>query len=64
MGTIEAFGIRLSIERRQWRPGNDRNMSEDGGGLNWSAQHSNLLEKMECEHEAATSDPLFCGPAV
>ncbi len=25
------------------------------GGLNWSAQHSNLLAKMECGHETATS---------
>jgi hypothetical protein len=29
-------------------------MSALGGGLNRSAQHSNLLAKMECEHEAAT----------
>jgi hypothetical protein len=26
------------------------------GGLNWSAQHSNLLTKMECVHEAAMSE--------
>jgi hypothetical protein len=35
-----------------------------GGGLNRSAQHSNLLAEMECEHEAATSHLLFCGSAV
>jgi hypothetical protein len=34
------------------------------GGLNRSAQHSNLLAEMECEHEAATSHLLFCGSAV
>jgi hypothetical protein len=34
------------------------------GGLNRSAQHSNLLTKMECGHEAATSHLLFCGSAV
>jgi hypothetical protein len=28
-------------------------MSEMDGGLNRSAQHSNLLAKMECGHEAA-----------
>ena len=35
-----------------------------GGGLDRSAQHSNLLAKMECGHEAATSHLLFCGSAV
>ena len=39
-------------------------MSAFGGGLNRSAQHSNLLAEMECEHEAATSHLLFCGSAV
>jgi hypothetical protein len=34
------------------------------GGLDRSAQHSNLLAKMECGHEAATSHLLFCGSAV
>jgi ABC-type spermidine/putrescine transport system permease subunit II len=34
------------------------------GGLNRSAEHSNLLAKMECGHEAATSHLLFCGSAV
>jgi hypothetical protein len=34
------------------------------GGFNWSAQHSNLVEKMEYGHEAATSYLLFCGSAV
>src|SRR6476469_484763 len=34
------------------------------GGLNWSAQHSNLLAKMECGHEAATSHLLLGGPAI
>jgi hypothetical protein len=35
-----------------------------GGGFNRSAQHSNLLAKMECGHEAATSHLLFCNSAV
>lgn len=39
-------------------------MCGNDGGLNGSAQHSSLLAKMECEHEAATSHPLFCGFAV
>jgi hypothetical protein len=39
-------------------------MAAFGGGLNWSAQHSNLVAKTECGHEAATSYLLFCGSAV
>src|SRR5258705_7382538 len=39
-------------------------MSGFGGGLNWSAQHSNLLAKMECGHETATSHLLLGGPAI
>jgi hypothetical protein len=39
-------------------------MSASGGGLNWSAQHSNLLAKMECGHETATSYLLLGGPAI
>src|SRR5580700_2678631 len=39
-------------------------MSANRGGLNWSVQHSNLVAKMECGHEAATSYLLFCGSAV
>src|ERR1700731_4022232 len=39
-------------------------MSAFHGGLNWSVQHSNLLSKMECVHEAATSHLLLGGPAV
>src|SRR4030088_1156993 len=35
-----------------------------GGGLNWSAQHSILLAKMECGHETATSHLLLGGPAI
>ena len=35
-----------------------------GGALNWSAQHSNLVAKMECGHEAAASHLLLCGPAI
>jgi hypothetical protein len=35
-----------------------------GGGLDWSAQHSNLLAKMECGHETATSHLLLGGPAI
>jgi hypothetical protein len=34
------------------------------GGLNWSAQHSNLLAKMECGHETATSHLLLGRSAV
>src|SRR4051812_32756140 len=34
------------------------------GGLNWSAQHSNLLAKMECGHETATSHLLLSRSAV
>src|SRR3954447_15103996 len=34
------------------------------GGLNWSAQHFNLLAKMECGHETATSHLLLGGPAI
>src|SRR3981189_3114303 len=32
-----------------------------GSGLNWSAQHSNLVAKMECGHETATSHLLLGG---
>jgi IS30 family transposase len=39
-------------------------MTASGGGLNWSAQHSNLLAKMECGHETATSHLLLGGPAI
>jgi hypothetical protein len=39
-------------------------MSGLGGGFNRSAQHSNLVAKMECGHEAATAHLLFCGSAV
>jgi hypothetical protein len=39
-------------------------MSALRGALNWSAQHSNLLAKMECGHEAAASHLLLCGPAM
>jgi hypothetical protein len=39
-------------------------MTGFGGGFNLSAQHSNLLAEMECEHEAAMSHLLFCGSAV
>jgi hypothetical protein len=42
----------------------DADMSALGGGLNWSAQHSNLLAKMECGHETATSHLLLRGSAV
>jgi hypothetical protein len=42
---------------------NDR-MSALRGGLNWSAQHSNLLSKMECGHETATSYLLLGRPAI
>jgi len=35
-----------------------------GGGLNWSAQHSNLLAKMECGHETATSHLLLGSSTV
>jgi len=38
-------------------------MSAMPGGLNRSAQHSNLLAEMECGHEAATSHLLFYGSA-
>jgi len=34
--------------------------NSNGGGFNWSAQHSSLLAKMECGHETATSHLLFC----
>src|ERR1700676_4018341 len=39
-------------------------MSALRGGLNWSVQHSNLLEKMGCVHEAATSLLFLGAPAV
>ena len=39
-------------------------MSALPGGFNRLAQHSNLLTRMECGHEAATSHLLFCGSAV
>ena len=42
----------------------DFGMTAVGGGLNRSAQHSNLVAKMECGHEAATSHLLFCSSAV
>ena len=34
------------------------------GWLNWSTQHSNLLAKMECGHETATSHLLLGRSAV
>ena len=34
------------------------------GEFNLSTQHSNLLAEMECGHEAAMADLLFCGPTV
>src|SRR5580704_13873363 len=42
----------------------NRRRSAFEGGFNRSAQHSNLLTRMECGHEAATSHLLFCGSAV
>lgn len=33
------------------------------GGLNWSRQHTNLVEKMECVHETAASHLLLGGSA-
>src|SRR5882757_2794607 len=39
-------------------------MTASRGGLNWSAQHSSLLTKMECGHETTTSHLLLGGPAV
>ena len=43
---------------------NARQLEAMQGGLNRSAQHSNLVAKMECGHEAATSHLLFCSSAV
>ncbi len=39
-------------------------MSAFHGGINWSAQHSSFLAKVECGHEAATSHLLFGDPAI
>jgi hypothetical protein len=39
-------------------------LSENEGGFNWSSQHSNLLSKMECGHETATSHLLLGSPTV
>ena len=54
------FGSFVSMTLRGGAPP----MSAMPGGLNRSAQHSNLLAEMECEHEAATSHLLFFGSAV
>src|SRR3982075_113412 len=44
--------------------GKARAMSAMGNGLKWSAQHSNLVAKMECGHETATSHLLLGCPAI
>ena len=39
-------------------------MTAIGGGLNWSAQHTNLLARWSVGHETATSHLLLGGSAV
>src|SRR5262245_16349522 len=60
---FEHLGTPLT-DARAYRMGGYRTTSALGGGLNRSAQHSNLLAEMECGHEAATSHLLFCGSAA
>src|SRR6185295_7901370 len=53
-----------STARQASWPTHTTSASAAPGGLNWSAQHSNLLAKMECGHETATSHLLLGGPAI
>jgi hypothetical protein len=47
-----------------WLKSPEPGMTAFGGGFNWSAQHSNLLSRMECGYETATSHLLLGSPTV
>jgi DNA-binding CsgD family transcriptional regulator len=61
---VEPGQRRLSVYRSKQTCGGPAGLSARCGGLNWSAQHSNLLAKMECGHETATSHLLLSRPAI
>ena len=60
----EREGLAMSALRSEADIGLAFSTSALGSEFNQSTQHSNLLAEMECGHEAATSDLLFCGPTV